>query len=126
MKRIIFAFALMFFLIGFNLFCFYLVSEIGAEASEKLGNIYEILESRNTRKAAEECEKFTAYWLSKQHILSLIVRHNLLDQTTSSVACFVPLAKFGETGKLASEINRCRVLIEEIRDSERPLLRNIL
>ncbi len=125
MKRIIFAFALMFFLIGFNLFCFYTVLKISAEATEKLDRIYEILESENAFKTAEECEKFTDYWLSKQHILSLIVRHNLLEQTTSSVACFVPLAKFGETGKLASEINRCRVLIEEILDSERPLLRNI-
>lgn len=125
MKRIIFAFALMFFLIGFNFFCFYTVSEIGAEALEKLDCIYGTLAVGDASKTAEECEKFTEYWLSEQHILSLIVRHNLLEQTTSSVARFVPLSEFGEKGELASEINRCRILIEEIWDSERPLLRNI-
>ena len=36
------------------------------------------------------------------------------------------LFEFGETGELASEISRCKILIEEIYDSERPLLRNIL
>lgn len=126
MKRIVFAFVLMFLLIGFNFFCFYTVSKIGAEASEKLDYIYRTLESGDMEETAEECENFTDYWLSKQHILSLIVRHNLLEQTTSSVARFVPLARFGEEGELASEINRCRILIEEIWDSERPLLRNIL
>ena len=125
MKRVVFAAILIVVLLSFNTFCLFTIGKIKNEATIKLEELYEHACFESPDKLAAECEKFTEYWLSEHHTLCLIVRHDLLDQVTISVSRFVPLAKFGETGKLASEINRCRVLIEEIRDSERPLLRNI-
>lgn len=125
MKRVVFAAALLVLLISFNFFCLFSVEKIKNETTEKLGELYLCVKGENPLKTASECEKFTEYWLSRHHILCLIVRHDLLDQITISVSRLVPLSEFGETGELASEINRCRFLIEEIWDSERPLFRNI-
>ena len=125
MKRVVFAAVLLAALIGFNFFCLGTLEKIKDEATEKLGELYLCAEGGNLLKTASECEKFADYWHGKHHVLSRIVRHELLDQTAMSVSRFVPLAKFGETGELASEINRCRFLIEEIWDSEIPFLRNI-
>ncbi len=126
MKRVVFAALLLVFLIFFNFFCLHIIEKIKNEATEKLDIIYENLELQSIEKTALECEEFAEYWLSEHHILCLMVRHDLLDEATIAVSGFVPLSKFGETGELASEINRCKILLEEIWDSERPLLRNIL
>ncbi len=126
MKRVVLAAVLLFLLIGFNLFCLFSVKKIKTEATEKLNSIYSSILDGNTEKTALECENFKEYWLAKHHILCLIVRHDLIDQITISVAGFVPLANFEEPGELASEIFECNILLEEIFDSEIPYLRNIL
>jgi len=125
MKRVVFASVLMLILLAFNVFCLFTIGRIKNEATEKLDSLYEVAASGNSEKIAEECEKFTGYWLSEHHVLCLIVRHDLLDQVTIAVSRFVPLAEYGETGELSAEILRSKILIEEIWDSERPLLRNI-
>ncbi|MBQ2898289.1 MAG: DUF4363 family protein [Oscillospiraceae bacterium] len=125
MKRVVFASVLMLILLAFNVFCLFTIGKIKNEATEKLDFLYKVAASGNGGKIAEECEKFTGYWLSEHHVLCLIVRHDLLDQVTIAVSRFVPLAEYGETGELSAEILRSKILIEEIWDSERPLLRNI-
>ena len=125
MKRVVFASVLMLILLAFNVFCLFTIGRIKNEATEKLDSLYEVAASGNSGKIAEECEKFTGDWLSEHHVLCLIVRHDLLDQVTIAVSRFVPLAEYGETGELSAEILRSKILIEEIWDSERPLLRNI-
>ena len=125
MKRVVFAAVLIVVLLSFNTFCLFTIGKIKNEATEKLEELYEHACFESPDKLAAKCEKFTEYWLSEHHTLCLIVRHDLLDQVTISVSRFVPLAKFGETGELSAEILRSKILIEEIWDSERPLLRNI-
>lgn len=125
MKRVVFAAVLIVVLLSFNTFCLFTIGKIKNEATGKLDELYEHAFSENSGKIAAECKEFTEYWLSEHHTLCLIVRHDLLDQVTISVSRFVPLAKFGENGELSAEILRSKILIEEIWDSERPLLRNI-
>lgn len=125
MKRVVFAVVLLIFLIGFNSFCLSAVSDINERVSDKLDSLQKTIENESNEQILTECEDFTEYWLSEHHILCMIVRHELLDQTTISVSRFVPLAKYDEKGELASEINRCKLLMEEIWDSERPVPRNI-
>ena len=125
MKRVVFAAVLIVVLLSFNTFCLFTIGKIKNEATGKLEELYEHACFESPDKLAAKCEEFTEYWLSEHHTLCLIVRHDLLDQVTISVSRFVPLAKFGETGELSAEILRSKILIEEIWDSERPLLRNI-
>ena len=126
MKRVIFAASLLLALICFNFFCLFSVMKIEDKITGRLDKIHSSLMEGDPAKTAEECENFTEFWLSEHHVLCLIVRHDLIDQITISVSSFVPLAKFENFGELASEIAECKILIEEIRDSEIPYIRNIL
>ena len=125
MKRLILAAALMLLLIGFNFFCLNLLHETKDDISKRLDFIEYTIKLSDFEETASECEKFEEYWLTKQHLLSRIVRRELLEQMACSVAKFAPLAKFKEYGELCSEINLCRIIIAEIYDSELPLFRNI-
>ena len=126
MKRVIFAASLLFALICFNSFCLFSVANIKEKTTGKLDDIYAALLTEDSSKTALECENFKEFWLSEHHVLCIIVRHDLIDQITLSVSSFVPLAKFENFGDLASEISECKILIEEIWDSEIPYIRNIL
>ncbi len=126
MKRVIFAAFFLVLVIIFNFYCLFSVIEISDKTIDRLDELYISVGEKNAEELVFDCEEFTKYWMDEHHVLSRIVKHDLLDQTTIAVSRFVPLAKFNETGELSSEINRCRILIEEIRDSEIPYLRNIL
>ena len=125
MKRVIFAGILMIILVGFNIFCLFEIRKAKDDISGRLDFIEYTLASGNSEETALECEKFTEYWIEKQHLLSRIVRHELLEQTTNSVAQLAPFAEYEEYGDLSAQISICRILIEEIYDSELPLFRNI-
>lgn len=125
MKRFIFAVILLIFVIVFNCTCLETIRKTKESLITELDSIYLSAAEGNNEKTALECEEFAKRWLSEHHILCRIVRHEPLEQITSVAVGLAPLARFGETGELYSEILRCRVLIGEIWDSERPLFRNI-
>ena len=125
MKRVIFAAILLFAVICFNIFCINKITEIKTDLTNRLDALYSSVTVGESEKSALECEKFTEYWLSKHHILCRIVRHEPLEQVTIAVSAFKPLAEFGEKAELAAEILRCKILVEEIWDAERPIFRNI-
>ena len=122
MKRVVFAALLLVVVIVLNAFCLYVVKETKESMISRLDELSAIA---NTQKAAETASEITDYWIDTHHILCRIVRHKLLEQVTISVSRLEPLARYGETGLLSAEISNCRLLVEEIWDSERPILRNI-
>lgn len=126
MKRVVFAVFLLVFLIGFNFFCLGKINESKETTKTNLSFILSSIDASNSEKILSECEKFAVFWEDEHGFLGIIVRHELLDQISASAAKLAPLAKHKEYGELSSEVCRCMVLIEEVWDSERPILRNIL
>lgn len=126
MKRIVFACVLMALVVVFNCLCLNAVLESKNRVTMRLDKLSEtVLKSESNEKAAEKSAAFQKFWMDEHHLLCRLVRHELLDCITSSVSKFSSLALLGEKGKLLAEISCCKVLIEEIWDSERPLFRNI-
>ncbi|MBQ7123583.1 MAG: DUF4363 family protein [Oscillospiraceae bacterium] len=126
MKRVVFAVFLLVFLIGFNFFCLGKINESKETTITNLSFILSSIDAGDSEKILSECKNFAVFWEEEHGFLGMIVRHELLDQITASAAKLFPLAKHEEYGELSSEVCRCIVLIEEIWDSERPVLRNIL
>lgn len=85
-----------------------------------------LAEEGDDKKTAEAAAILSADWIERHHTLCRIVRHTQLDQITLAVARLEKLAKHGEIGELTAEIDRCRILLDDIYDSELPLLRNIV
>lgn len=91
----------------------------------KFDSLYLLVESGDSAAAASAARELTEYWMERHHTLCRIVRHGQLDQITLAVARFEPLAVYGERGELAAEITRCKLLLEDIWDSELPTFTNI-
>ncbi|MBQ2795008.1 MAG: DUF4363 family protein [Oscillospiraceae bacterium] len=127
MKRVVFAVILLAGMIYFNFYCFQLVTQSKNGVIMRLEELSAVLDENGANeKTAAAAAEFTEFWMDEHHLLCRIVRHELLDQMTSSVSQFYPLAVYKDAAELSAEISRCRMLMEEIWDSERPILRNIL
>lgn len=126
MKRVVFAAVLMAAVVVLNIFCFLVVTKTKDDVTFRLNELSAMVDEKGaTEEVAKEAKEITEYWLDTHHTLCRIVRHKLLEQVTIAVSRLEPLARYGETGELSAEISHCRLLVEEIWDSERPILRNI-
>ena len=105
--------------------CLFLLTNIQQEMDRRLAALYELSLTASTDETASIAQEITALWQQRLIVLGRIVRRDPLDQVTLSIASLEPLALYGEEGELAAEILRCRILLEEIRNAELPLLRNI-
>lgn len=103
----------------------FLLTGIKNDFDSKFDSLYLLVESGDFAAAASAARELTEYWMERHHTLCRIVRHGQLDQITLAVARFEPLAVYGERGELAAEITRCKLLLEDIWDSELPTLTNI-
>lgn len=103
----------------------FLLTGIKNDFDSKFDSLYLLVESGDSAAAASAAKELTEYWMERHHTLCRIVRHGQLDQITLAVARFEPLAVYGERGELAAEITRCKLLLEDIWDSELPTLTNI-
>ncbi len=103
----------------------FLLTGIKNDFDSKFDSLYLLVESGDSAAAAGAAKELTEYWMERHHTLCRIVRHGQLDQITLAVARFEPLAVYGERGELAAEITRCKLLLEDIWDSELPTFTNI-
>ncbi len=103
----------------------FLLTGIKNDFDARFDSLYRLVEENDSEAAAEAARQLTDYWMEKHHTLCRIVRHTQLDQITLAVARFEPLALYGERGELAAEITRCKLLLEDIWDSELPTFMNI-
>lgn len=105
--------------------CLFLLTKIQQDMDSRLAALYNLSLTADPDETAKAARKITSLWHQRLMVLGRIVRRDPLDQITLSIAGLEPLALYGAEGELASEILRCRILLEEIRDAELPLLRNI-
>ena len=92
---------------------------------EKFDEISLLNEKGDNIATAKAARELTDFWLEKHVILCRVVRHTQLDQITIAIARLEPLALNGEKGEFAAEVLRCKILLDDIWDSELPVLRNI-
>lgn len=125
MKRMAIAVALIVIMLGTSCLCLKTLTDIKDEFTAKFDELSALVEAGEQEAAVEAAGRLTDEWMDKHHVLCRIVRHTQLDQVTLSVARLEPLARHGENGELAAEIRRCKILLEDIWDSELPYFRNI-
>lgn len=125
MKRMWLALGLIAAVVGISSGALILLTGIKSDFDARFEELYELVESGDNAAAAAKAKELTDYWMDKHHTLCRIVRHAQLDQITLAVARFEPLALYGERGELAAEITRCKLLLEDIWDSELPTFTNI-
>ena len=125
MKRMWIAIGLIGAVIIVSTVCLLSLSTIQRELDEELAKLSDLSTVSSPEETAKAAGELSSLWRKRLNTLCRIVRHTQLDQVTMAIARLEPLALYGEKGEFAAEILRCRILLEEIVDSERPLIRNI-
>lgn len=105
--------------------CLFTLMNLKDDFCREFDELYALNAAGDSKATAEAAKKLTDLWVDKSRVLCRIVRHAQLDNVTLAVARLEPLAIYGERGEFAAEISRCKILLEDICDSEKPLLRNI-
>ncbi len=125
MKRLWISIALFAAVVATSCVCLFYLTNLKNDFSKDFDELYELNAAGDNEKTAAAAKELTEKWMDKLHVFCRIVRHTQLDHVTLAVAKFESLAKYGENGELAAEIDRCKILLEDIWDSELPLFRNI-
>ena len=106
-------------------FCLFTLTNFKNEFDKEFDTLYEMTINGNIENATEYSKYVTEKWLDKHHTICQIVRHTQMDQVTLAVSRLESLALYNESGELAAEIMRCKILLDEIWESELPTLKNI-
>ena len=125
MKRMWIAVILIAAVLAVSTVCLLSLSTIQRELDEELAMLSDLSTVSSPEETAKAAKELSSVWRKRLNTLCRIVRHTQLDQVTMAIARLEPLALYGEKGEFAAEILRCRILLEEIVDSEKPLIRNI-
>lgn len=125
MKRMWIAVILIAAVLAVSTVCLLSLSTIQRELDAELAMLSDLSTVSSPEETAKAAKELSSLWRKRLNTLCRIVRHTQLDQVTMAIARLEPLALYGEKGEFAAEILRCRILLEEIVDSERPLIRNI-
>lgn len=105
--------------------CLLILTNFKNEFDKEFDTLYEMTLNGDKENTAEYSKYVTKKWLDKHLSICQIVRHTQMDQVTLAVSRLESLALYGENGELAAEIMRCKILLDEIWESEIPNFRNI-
>lgn len=105
--------------------CLLILTNFKNEFDKEFDTLYEMTLNGDKENTAEYSKYVTEKWLDKHLSICQIVRHTQMDQVTLAVSRLESLALYGENGELAAEIMRCKILLDEIWESEIPNFRNI-
>jgi hypothetical protein len=126
MARVALAAALLVVMIGMSGWGLHTLEKNTDILLSEMEDLSVLAEEGDNKKTAEAAAILIADWIKRHQTLCRIVRHTQLDQVTLAVARLEKLAEHGDIGELTAEIDRCRILLEDIYDSELPLPRNIV
>lgn len=105
--------------------CLLILTNFKNEFDKEFDTLYEMTLNGDKENTAEYSKYVTEKWLDKHLSICQIVRHTQMDQVTLAISRLESLALYGENGELAAEIMRCKILLDEIWESEIPNFRNI-
>ena len=126
MKRVVLAYVLLIGMVGLSSWGLYVLGDCRSEMTKEIDGLLSASCSEDDSYCAERARLLTTKWIDTHRTLCRYVRHAQLDQVTLAMARLEPLAAYGEKGEFTAELMRCRILLDDIWDSELPLLRNIV
>ena len=119
MKRFLIALILFFAIIFLIVVLIIQVNEIESITEKMTEHIIELID-RSDPSSPKEIDKFVSYWMDKESFLLVFVRHEHLDQVTTTV---VSLPALYEESPLLCKATLLEIkqAVEHLKESEFPL-----
>ncbi|MDD2955919.1 MAG: DUF4363 family protein [Oscillospiraceae bacterium] len=125
MKRVYIALGLLAAIIALSACSLSTYISVQKEVTAQMDHLDSLIEREDYETLAEEAKAVSEGWNEKEHLLIRFIRHQELDEVTSTMTRLPMLAKYLDLGELSAEINHIRVLLHHILDSEIPYPRNV-
>lgn len=125
-KRIIIASTLLFLAIGMCVFSFMVTKLISENMLFSIDNIEEAIILNDIDTALEETERLSDVWQTYYNILSLYIRHDLVENTDAYISSISKYLMIDEQSAALLICQDMRISVEQILENEKFNLSNIL
>lgn len=125
MNRILIAVGLLAAIVALSFCSLFTFIGIQRDVTAQMDDLNALIDREDYDALTEAAWKVSNEWSEKEHTLIRFIRHQELDEVTSTMTRLPMLAQYRDIGELAAEINHIRVLLHHILDSEIPYPRNV-
>lgn len=126
MRRLIISIFLLLGIFALSIYNLYTLHTARGELLVRLDGMMNILETTNDPAAAvDKAVEFESFWLEREESLIKFIRHSDLEQITWDSARLPYLARYGDMSELTAEINRIRLQVNHLWETQLPRWRTV-
>lgn len=129
MKKVLWAGILaVFSVISCIFFMFYIIN-VSDKTVDSIKSIQQDFSTSNFKSAHKKAEELNDYWEENQHILSIMVHHEMLEEIEQCIALIktsIDISQEPKNDNFWIESNKATIYLENLREVEIPTLGNIL
>ncbi|MBQ6143771.1 MAG: DUF4363 family protein [Clostridia bacterium] len=129
MKKVLWAGILAVFSVISCIFLMFYIINISDKTVDSIKSIQQDFSTSNFKSAHKKAEKLNDYWEENQHILSIMVHHEMLEEIEQSITLIktsIDISQDPKNDNFWIESNKATIYLENLREVEIPTLGNIL
>ncbi|MBQ2671958.1 MAG: DUF4363 family protein [Clostridia bacterium] len=129
MKKVLWAGILAVFSVISCIFLMFYIINISDKTVDSIKSIQQDFSTSNFKSAHKKAEKLNDYWEENQHILSIMVHHEMLEEIEQCIALIktsIDISQEPKNDNFWIESNKATIYLENLREVEIPTLGNIL
>ncbi|MGI6402985.1 MAG: DUF4363 family protein [Oscillospiraceae bacterium] len=126
MKRLYICLAVIAAITGVCIFSMHRISEIKDRVEDYSNAVFTAMEEENYEKTLASVGELTDYWMEQNTVLVRYVRHAQVDDISKGISRLESLARYQVYPDLAAELSAILWQMEQIWDSERVHIRNVM
>ncbi len=126
MKRLYICLAVIAAITGICIFSMHRISEIKDRVEDYSNAVFTAMEEENYEKTLASVGELTDYWMEQNTVLVRYVRHAQVDDISKGISRLESLARYQVYPDLAAELSAILWQMEQIWDSERVHIRNVM
>jgi hypothetical protein len=125
-KRLYICLAVIAAITGVCIFSMHRISEIKDRVEDYSNAVFTAMEEENYEKTLASVGELTDYWMEQNTVLVRYVRHAQVDDISKGISRLESLARYQVYPDLAAELSAILWQMEQIWDSERVHIRNVM
>lgn len=127
MKTLYTAISILIFISLFSIFSFNYIYNSKEEITNILNSIENnIKKNEDIKNIKLNIQQLEEEWQKKENILSILTKHEILDNIRTNISTLIPLIENQENGILLSEIKKIKTYLIMMIDEEKISFKNLL
>ncbi|HHY52313.1 MAG TPA: DUF4363 family protein [Clostridiales bacterium] len=126
MKRFYICLAVIAIIVGVCIFSMHKVAEMRERVEAYANAVFTAVEEEDQEKILASVRELADYWEEEHQVIIRYIRHSQVEDISLGISKLEPLARYQAYPDLVTELNSIVWQVEQIWDSERFDLRNVL